>query len=102
MATLTIRNVPDDVHKSLRLRAAENGRSVEEEIRRILADQVAPRVDHLNRKTPEEVAAAVARLQETFAPVRETYSVDQFIAEKHEDARYERLALNEPEANFRK
>ena len=36
MATLTIRNVPEETHKALRVRAALNGRSVEEEVRRIL------------------------------------------------------------------
>ena len=34
MATLTIRNLPDDVHDALRRRAAENRRSVEAEVRR--------------------------------------------------------------------
>ena len=56
MATLTVRNVPDDGHKGLRLRAAQNGRSVEEEIRRILAEQVTPDAEYRNPKTPEEIA----------------------------------------------
>lgn len=37
MATLNIRNLPDDVHRSLRLRAARAGRSMEAEAREILA-----------------------------------------------------------------
>ncbi|RKT45971.1 FitA-like ribbon-helix-helix domain-containing protein [Thiocapsa rosea] len=44
MATLTVRNLPDDVHRALRLRAAEHGRSTEGEVRAILAEAV---------KTPE-------------------------------------------------
>ena len=36
MASLTVRGLPDDLKKRLRLRAAGNGRSVEEEIRHIL------------------------------------------------------------------
>ena len=40
MATLTVRNLPDDVHRALRLRAAEHGRSTEGEVRAILADAV--------------------------------------------------------------
>ncbi len=105
MATLTIRNVPDDVHKGLRLRAAENGRSVEEEIRRILAEQVTPRAEYKNPKTPEEIAAAVKRAQEFFAPMAKTYSVDQYLEEKRAEARRERAkieGLNDPSQEFRK
>jgi plasmid stability protein len=40
MATLTIRNLPDDVHTALRVRAAQHGRSTEAEIRAILAQSV--------------------------------------------------------------
>lgn len=42
MAILTVRNVPDEVHRALRLRAAENGRSTEAEVREILASVVKP------------------------------------------------------------
>ncbi len=89
MATLTIRNVDDATHRGLRVRAAENGRSVEEEVRRILAEQVQNRIPHRNPKTPEEIAAAVKAAQEYFAPLRETYSVEQYLAEKREEARRE-------------
>jgi plasmid stability protein len=40
MATLNIRNVPESVRTSLRLRAARNGRSMEAEVRTILAEAV--------------------------------------------------------------
>lgn len=43
MATLTIRNVPPDVHKALKRRAVEHDVSAEEEVRRILAAAVVPR-----------------------------------------------------------
>lgn len=36
MPMLTVRNVPDEVHRALRMRAAEHGRSTEAEIREIL------------------------------------------------------------------
>lgn len=36
MAMLTIRNIDDSIKKQLRIRAAEHGRSMEEEVRRIL------------------------------------------------------------------
>jgi plasmid stability protein len=40
MATLTVRNLPDEVHRALRRRAAEHGRSTEGEVRAILAEAV--------------------------------------------------------------
>lgn len=82
MATLTIRNVDEQTHKALRLRAAEHGRSVEEEIRRILAESASRPPEYRNPKSPEEIAEAVKSVQELFAPLRGRYSVDQFIAEK--------------------
>ena len=42
MAILTVRNVPDEVHRALRLRAAEHGRSTEAEVREILERAVKP------------------------------------------------------------
>ena len=42
MATLTVRNLPDHVHRALRVRAAQNGRSTEAEVREILASTVKP------------------------------------------------------------
>ena len=40
MASITIRNLDDDVKSRLRVRAADHGRSMEEEARRILRDAV--------------------------------------------------------------
>lgn len=42
MANLTIRSLPDDVHRALRLRAADHGRSTEAEVRAILEQAVKP------------------------------------------------------------
>lgn len=42
MAMLTVRNLPDDVHRALRVRAAHHGRSTEAEVREILASAVKP------------------------------------------------------------
>jgi antitoxin FitA len=42
MAVLTVRNLPDDIHRALRIRAAEHGRSTEAEVREILAIAVKP------------------------------------------------------------
>lgn len=40
MATLTVRNVPDEVHRALRVQAAMRNRSNEAEVRVILEDAV--------------------------------------------------------------
>ncbi|MCK6452918.1 MAG: plasmid stabilization protein [Alphaproteobacteria bacterium] len=42
MAILTVRNVPDEVHRALRVRAARHGRSTEAEVREILENAVKP------------------------------------------------------------
>ena len=42
MAVLTVRNVPDEVHRALRVRAAQRGRSTEAEVRAILEEMVLP------------------------------------------------------------
>ncbi len=42
MAMLTVRNLPEDVHRALRVRAAQHGRSTEAEVREILAMAVKP------------------------------------------------------------
>lgn len=40
MASFTVRNVPDEVHRAIRLLAAQHGRSTEAEIRELLAQAV--------------------------------------------------------------
>ena len=42
MASITVRNVPDAVHRALRVLAAQHGRSAEAEIREILERAVKP------------------------------------------------------------
>ncbi|MGD9895647.1 MAG: plasmid stabilization protein [Candidatus Methylacidiphilaceae bacterium] len=42
MATVTVRNLPDEVHRALRVRAATHGRSTEAEIRFILESTIRP------------------------------------------------------------
>jgi len=42
MAVVTVRNLPEETHRALRLRAAEHGRSTEAEIREILEAAVRP------------------------------------------------------------
>jgi len=42
MAVLTVRNLPDEVHRALKVRAAQHGRSTEAEVRAILESVVKP------------------------------------------------------------
>jgi len=42
MAVLTMRNLPAEVHRALRVRAAQHGRSTEAEVRDILESAVRP------------------------------------------------------------
>ncbi|MBP8287204.1 MAG: plasmid stabilization protein [Rhodoferax sp.] len=42
MAMLTVRNLPDEVHRALRVQAALHGHSTEAEVREILAVAVKP------------------------------------------------------------
>lgn len=87
MTTLTIRNLPDPVRDRLRVRAAQNGRSMEAEAREALGRLYAPEPSHPERSAPERVR----RLQETMAPFRsDTGNVsDELLADRREEARRE-------------
>lgn len=42
MAVVTVRNLPDEIHRALKVRAAAHGRSTEAEIRDILEKAASP------------------------------------------------------------
>jgi plasmid stability protein len=42
MAMLTVRNISDELHRALRVRAAQRGHSMEAEVRAILESAVSP------------------------------------------------------------
>ena len=50
MAQLLVRNIPDELAKKLKIRAAEHGISAEEEHRRILQEALAPAVAEKAKK----------------------------------------------------
>jgi plasmid stability protein len=88
MATLTIRNLPDEVHDALRRQAAEHRRSMEAEAREVLQAAVASRPTETQRRQ------AIARLQamgaEIAAQLPEGWSlVDELIAERRLEAAWE-------------
>ncbi len=53
MSSITIRNLDEGLKKRLRIRAAEHGRSMEEEVREILRQAMA------ERAPPKNLAAAI-------------------------------------------
>jgi plasmid stability protein len=42
MPSVTVRHLPDEVHRAIRVRAARHGRSIEAELREILESAVRP------------------------------------------------------------
>ncbi len=85
MATLTVRNIPENQHVALRVRAARAGRSMEEEVRVMIADAVASE----NLSQNAALADAEARVAKAQAMVREMFGgelpkgrVDAFLAER--------------------
>ena len=57
MATITVRGLDDLLHARLKVRAAENGRSMEEEARMIRRHALEPRPDNAIRTGSDFVAA---------------------------------------------
>ena len=96
MATLTIRNLPDDVHDALRRQAAEHRRSMEAEAREVLQAGVA------RKPTKQQKAVALARLQ-AIKPLVDRgepddwSGVDEFLAEKHLEAAWDSGGVSDEE-----
>jgi antitoxin FitA len=64
MASITIRNLDEDLKKRLRVRSAQHGRSMEEEARDILRNTLATDVP-----TPSNLAESVRRRFRTLGDV---------------------------------
>ena len=73
MATLFVKDFPDDVYEALKDRARENGRSLAAEVRYLLQLSV-PR-----RRSPREVAESVRKLREKIAAEGRGLSNDQIV-----------------------
>ena len=63
MASITIRHLDDEVKTRLRIRAAANGRSMEEEVRIILREAVGRKAE------PENLASFIRECFEPFGGV---------------------------------
>lgn len=75
MAMLTVRNLPDDVHRALRVQAALHGRSTEAEVREILANAVKP-------ETRVRVGDALAALGRKIGLTNEDFEVFDRVRDK--------------------
>ncbi len=69
MATVTIRNLGDEVVERLKYKAKQNGRSLEAEVRELLKQAA-------NRKTPEELLAIADRIAAMTPDVPQTDSAE--------------------------
>ncbi|AMP03612.1 putative plasmid stability -like protein [Collimonas pratensis] len=72
---LTVRNLPDEVHRALRVRAAQHGRSTEAEVREILAIAVKP-------ETRVLIGEALAALGQKIGLTNEDVEVLEQLTEK--------------------
>ncbi|MFN7055754.1 FitA-like ribbon-helix-helix domain-containing protein [Hyphomonas sp.] len=80
MASITIRRLDDRVKEALRLRAARNGRSMEEEARDILESTLTP--PKLSAEGLRAISEKLAALRAPGAPSL----VDELIAERRAEA----------------
>lgn len=71
MATLSIRNLSDEDHKALRVRAAHHGVSMEAEARAILHEALReqPPTAEVRRKPPESIAGKGKTLGDLVGPM---------------------------------
>ena len=70
MPAVTVRNLPEETHRALKLRAALHGRSTEAEIRAILEDVVRPR-------TRVKIGSELAAFGQRFAGIEFDITRDQ-------------------------
>lgn len=83
MAILNIRNLPDDVHARLRIRAAKAGRSMEAEAREILTNAVQAEDETLS-------ANALQRwVDQLYGQQKPDNVVDTLISERRQEAEKE-------------
>jgi len=75
MAMLTVRNLPDEVHRALRVRAAQHGHSTEAEVREILAIAVKP-------ETRVRLGEALATLSVQIGLTNEDFEIFEQVTDK--------------------
>ena len=79
MATLFVKDFPDDVYEALKERARANGRSLAAEVR-VLLQQAVPR-----RRSQKEVAESIRRFREKIAAEDRGLEIDEVVQMVRED-----------------
>ena len=69
MASITVRNLDEGLKRRLRIRAAENGRSMEQEVREILGDALGEEPPAPPEEPPRTGADLAADSIALFAPI---------------------------------
>ncbi|MDP2140585.1 MAG: Arc family DNA-binding protein [Gammaproteobacteria bacterium] len=78
MAILTVRNIPEEVHRALRVRAALHGRTMEAEVCEILAAAVKP-------EERVRVGEALADIGRKIGLTNQDFSVFESVRDKTPD-----------------
>ena len=78
MATLFVKDFPDDVYEALKDRARANGRSLAAEVR-VLLQQAVPR-----RRSQKEVAESIRRFREKIAAEGRGMTAEEVVDMIHE------------------
>jgi plasmid stability protein len=79
MATLFVKDFPDDVYEALKDRARANGRSLAAEVRVVLEQAVPP------KRSWKEVAEQVRKFREKIAAEGRGLSIDEVVQMVRED-----------------
>jgi plasmid stability protein len=75
VSTMTVRNLPDEVHRALRVRAAQNGRSTEAEVRDILTQAAMP-------EKRLRLGDALSELSRSYGLANEDFEIFEHIRDK--------------------
>ena len=88
MATLNIRNLPEEVHRRLRIRAAEHGRSMEAEARAILSEACEGGKEKAAARetTSDRVRELQAFIDKLYGGKKPKNVVEDLIAERRREA----------------
>lgn len=81
MPTLTIRNLPEQVHTALRLQAAQDGLSMEAEARKILTEACKPKT--------KPAGALQELVDQLYSGKKPGHVVEQLIQERRSEANNE-------------
>jgi antitoxin FitA len=85
MAILTIRNLPDEVHTKLRMRAAQAGRSMEAEVRAVLV--AVTNGELIARETKREALTRVAEYRALVKRLSYVKTVGKFTRDEANERR---------------